>query len=83
MVLSDANVISILPVNVEEWRQPLIINLEHGMLPDDPKHRSEVRRRFRTMRISGACTTVLFSSYISNGRREIKGEVALLTPFGT
>ncbi|KAM1514561.1 hypothetical protein ACFX10_013760 [Malus domestica] len=45
MVLSDTNVISILPVNVEEWRQPLISYLEHGILPDDPKHRSEVRRR--------------------------------------
>ncbi|KAM1249238.1 hypothetical protein ACFX2G_032626 [Malus domestica] len=44
-VLSDTNVISILPVNVEEWRQPLINYLEHGMLPDDPKHRSEIRRR--------------------------------------
>ncbi|KAM2067325.1 hypothetical protein ACFX1T_043670 [Malus domestica] len=45
IVLSDTNVISILPVNVEEWRQPLTNYLEHGMLPDDPKHRSEVRRR--------------------------------------
>ncbi|KAM2415787.1 hypothetical protein ACFX1X_002106 [Malus domestica] len=45
IVLSDTNVISILPVNVEEWRQPLINYLEHGMLPDDPKHRTEVRRR--------------------------------------
>ncbi|KAM2045314.1 hypothetical protein ACFX1T_009523 [Malus domestica] len=44
-VLSDTNVISILPVNVEEWRQPLINYLEHGMLPDDQKHRSKVRRR--------------------------------------
>ncbi|KAM2618530.1 hypothetical protein TB1_034795 [Malus domestica] len=43
MVLSDTNVISILPVNIEEWRQPLINYLEHGILPDDPKHRSEVR----------------------------------------
>ncbi|KAM1112717.1 hypothetical protein ACFX13_046395 [Malus domestica] len=45
IVLSDTNVISILPGNVEEWRQPLINYLEHGILPDDPKHRSEVRRR--------------------------------------
>ncbi|KAM2502377.1 hypothetical protein ACFX1W_032934 [Malus domestica] len=43
MVLSDTNVISILPVNVEEWRQSLINYLEHGILLDDPKHRSEVR----------------------------------------
>ncbi|KAM1030458.1 hypothetical protein TB1_033670 [Malus domestica] len=45
MVLSDTNVISILPVNVKEWKQPLISYLEHGILPDDLKHRSEVRRR--------------------------------------
>ncbi|KAM2609248.1 hypothetical protein TB1_037485 [Malus domestica] len=45
MVLSDTNVISILSVNVEEWRQPLINYLEPGILPDDPKHRSEIRRR--------------------------------------
>ncbi|KAM2901554.1 hypothetical protein FF1_007532 [Malus domestica] len=43
MVLSDTNVISILSVNIEEWRQPLINYLEHGILPNDPKHRSEVR----------------------------------------
>ncbi|KAM1004107.1 hypothetical protein ACFX2C_004342 [Malus domestica] len=45
MVLSDINVISILPVNVEEWRQPLINYSERGILPNDPKHHSEVRRR--------------------------------------
>ncbi|KAM1069500.1 hypothetical protein ACFX2B_001346 [Malus domestica] len=45
MVLSDTNVISILPVNIEEWRQRLISYLEHGILLDDPKHRSKVRRR--------------------------------------
>ncbi|KAM1206144.1 hypothetical protein FF1_006824 [Malus domestica] len=45
IVLSDTNVISILSVNVEEWRQPLINYLEHRMLLDDPKRRSEVRRR--------------------------------------
>ncbi|KAM2766319.1 hypothetical protein COP1_022238 [Malus domestica] len=45
MVLSDTNVISILLVNVEEWRQPLINYLEHGILPDDPKHRSEARKK--------------------------------------
>ncbi|KAM1955552.1 hypothetical protein EV1_024632 [Malus domestica] len=44
-LLDDTNVISVLPVDVEEWRQPLIDYLEHGKLPDDPKHRSEIRRR--------------------------------------
>ncbi|KAM2769772.1 hypothetical protein PS2_012481 [Malus domestica] len=43
ILLDDTNVISVLPVDVEEWRQPLINYLEHGKLPDDPKHRSEIR----------------------------------------
>ncbi|KAM1908815.1 hypothetical protein ACFX1X_028672 [Malus domestica] len=43
MLLDDANVISVLPVDVEEWRQLLIDYLEHGKLPDDPRHRSEIR----------------------------------------
>ncbi|KAM1282220.1 hypothetical protein ACFX2I_022708 [Malus domestica] len=43
MLLDDTNVISVLPVDVEEWRQPLIDYLEHGKLPDDPRHRSEIR----------------------------------------
>ncbi|XP_068312434.1 uncharacterized protein [Pyrus communis] len=45
MLLDDTNFISILPVDIEEWRQPLIDYLEHGKLPDDPKHRSKIRRR--------------------------------------
>ncbi|KAM2041002.1 hypothetical protein ACFX16_034861 [Malus domestica] len=45
MLLDDTNVISVLPVDVEEWRQPLIDYLEHGKLLDDPRHRSEIRRR--------------------------------------
>ncbi|XP_070664533.1 uncharacterized protein [Malus domestica] len=36
MLLDDTNVISVLPVDVEEWRQPLIDYLEHGKLPDAP-----------------------------------------------
>ncbi|KAM2137857.1 hypothetical protein ACFX1Q_009983 [Malus domestica] len=44
MLLDDTNVISVLSVDVEEWRKPLIDYLEHGKLPDDPKHRSEIRR---------------------------------------
>ncbi|KAM2959948.1 hypothetical protein FF1_029703 [Malus domestica] len=43
MLLDDTNVISVLPVDVKEWRQPLIDYLEHGKLPDDPRHRSEIR----------------------------------------
>ncbi|XP_070669114.1 uncharacterized protein [Malus domestica] len=45
MLLDDTNVISVLPVDVEEWRQPLIDYLEYGKLPNDPRHRSEIRRR--------------------------------------
>ncbi|KAM2617839.1 hypothetical protein TB1_034201 [Malus domestica] len=37
-LLDDTNVISVLPVDTEEWRQPLIDYLEHGKLPDDPRH---------------------------------------------
>ncbi|KAM2835939.1 hypothetical protein PS2_032802 [Malus domestica] len=43
MILDDTNVISVLSVDVEEWRQPLIDYLEHGKLPDDPRHHSEIR----------------------------------------
>ncbi|KAM2695544.1 hypothetical protein EV1_040028 [Malus domestica] len=45
MLLDDKNVISVLPVAAEEWRRPLIEYLEHGKLPNDPRHRSEIRRR--------------------------------------
>ncbi|KAM1690714.1 hypothetical protein ACFXTH_032464 [Malus domestica] len=43
MILDDINVILVLPVNAEEWKQPLIDYLEHEKLPDDPRHRSEIR----------------------------------------
>ncbi|KAM1063652.1 hypothetical protein ACFX2A_028393 [Malus domestica] len=45
MLLDDTNVISVLPVDIEEWRQPLIDYLEHGKLLDNPRHRSEICRR--------------------------------------
>ncbi|KAM2605568.1 hypothetical protein TB2_034360 [Malus domestica] len=45
MLLDDTNVILVLPVDTKEWRQPLINYLEHGKLPDDLRHRSEIRRR--------------------------------------
>lgn len=38
------NIVFVLPVSVEEWRQPLIDYLEHEKLPNDPRHRFEVRR---------------------------------------
>ncbi|KAM2413537.1 hypothetical protein ACFX1X_000141 [Malus domestica] len=43
MILDDTNVISVLPVDVEEWRQPLIDYLEYGKLPNDLRHHSEIR----------------------------------------
>ncbi|XP_070669143.1 uncharacterized protein [Malus domestica] len=45
MLLDDTNIISVLPFDVEEWRQPLIDYLEHGKLLDDSKHRSEIHRQ--------------------------------------
>ncbi|KAM1179957.1 hypothetical protein ACFX2G_019468 [Malus domestica] len=44
MLLNDTNIISILLVDTEEWRQLLINYLEHGKLLDDPRCHSEVRR---------------------------------------
>ncbi|XP_068307345.1 uncharacterized protein [Pyrus communis] len=45
MLLDDKNFILVLPVDVEEWRHPLIDYLEYGKLPDDPRHCSEIHRR--------------------------------------
>ncbi|XP_068319505.1 uncharacterized protein [Pyrus communis] len=45
MLLDDTNVISVLPVDAEEWRQLLIDYLEHEKFPDDLRHHSEIRRR--------------------------------------
>ncbi|XP_070667590.1 uncharacterized protein [Malus domestica] len=41
--LEDANIISILPIDTEEWRQLLINYLEHEKLPDNPRHRLDVQ----------------------------------------
>ena len=32
-------------IEKEDWRQPLIDYLEHGKLPNDPRHKTEVKRR--------------------------------------
>uniref|UniRef100_A0A2N9ERQ0 Uncharacterized protein n=1 Tax=Fagus sylvatica TaxID=28930 RepID=A0A2N9ERQ0_FAGSY len=42
---SETNAISVSIVEDEDWRQPLIDYLEHGKLPDDSRHKTEVRRR--------------------------------------
>ena len=39
------NAISISIVEDEDWRQPLIDYFEHDKLPEDPHHKTEVRRR--------------------------------------
>ncbi|XP_068344168.1 uncharacterized protein [Pyrus communis] len=45
MILDNTNIISVLLVDAEEWRLPQIDYLERRKLPDDPKNRSEIRRR--------------------------------------
>ena len=42
---SVMNAISISIVEDKDWCQPLIDYLEHGKLPKDPYHKTEVRRR--------------------------------------
>ncbi|KAM1285111.1 hypothetical protein ACFX2I_027921 [Malus domestica] len=45
MLLDDTNVISVLLVSTEEWRQSMINYLKHGKLLDDLRHRFEIRRQ--------------------------------------
>ena len=42
---SKTNAISISIVEDEDWHQPLIDYLEHGKLPEDPHHKTEVRQK--------------------------------------
>ncbi|XP_074265307.1 uncharacterized protein LOC141587737 [Silene latifolia] len=37
--------ISVYQVDNDDWRQPIIDLLEHQKLPDDPRHKVEIRRR--------------------------------------
>ncbi|KAG5550486.1 hypothetical protein RHGRI_015453 [Rhododendron griersonianum] len=41
----EVNVVSVLGIEREDWRQPLIDYLQHGKLPDDPHRRADVKRR--------------------------------------
>uniref|UniRef100_A0A7N2L0M9 RNA-directed DNA polymerase n=1 Tax=Quercus lobata TaxID=97700 RepID=A0A7N2L0M9_QUELO len=41
----QANIISVCLVEKEDWRQVIIEYLQHGRLPDDKRHRTEIRRR--------------------------------------
>ncbi|KAK2982876.1 hypothetical protein RJ640_019465, partial [Escallonia rubra] len=40
----ETDAISVRVVEAEDWRQPLI-DLEHGRLPEDIRHKTEIRRR--------------------------------------
>ena len=40
-----ANAICALEIHEEDWRQPIIEYLEHGKLPSNPRHKTEIRRR--------------------------------------
>jgi len=37
--------ICVLEIDVEDWRQPIIEYLEHGKLPRDTRHKTEIQRR--------------------------------------
>ncbi|XP_017978221.1 PREDICTED: uncharacterized protein LOC108662400 [Theobroma cacao] len=41
----ESNVVSVLEVGKEDWRQPLSDYLEHGKLPNDPRHKTEIKSR--------------------------------------
>ena len=43
--ICETNAISVSVVEDEDWRQPLIDYLEHGKLPNDSRHMTEVRQR--------------------------------------
>ena len=37
--------ICVLEINIEDWHQSIIEYLEHGKLPSDPRHKTEIQRR--------------------------------------
>ena len=41
----EVNAISVFEIEREDWRQPIIDYIEHGKLPNDPRHRTKIRRR--------------------------------------
>ncbi|XP_030940238.1 uncharacterized protein LOC115965196 [Quercus lobata] len=41
----QAKIISVCLVEKEDWRQVIIDYLQHGRLPDDKRHKTEIRRR--------------------------------------
>ncbi|XP_074291014.1 uncharacterized protein LOC141617755 [Silene latifolia] len=44
-IAESSNMISVYQVDNDDWRQPIIDFLEHQKLPDDPRHKVEIRRR--------------------------------------
>ena len=40
----EVNAISVFEIEREDWRQPIIDYIEHGKLPNNPRHRTEIRR---------------------------------------
>ena len=42
---TKANVVSVLEIDEEDWRQLLIDYLQHGKLLSNPRHKTEVKRR--------------------------------------
>ena len=43
--LEEVNLISVLTIETNDWRRPLIDCLEHGKLPEDLRHKTEIKRR--------------------------------------
>ncbi|WKA02937.1 hypothetical protein VitviT2T_021083 [Vitis vinifera] len=41
----EVNATSVFTIDSEDWRQPLIDYLEHGKLPDELRHRTEIQGR--------------------------------------
>ncbi|KAF7139133.1 hypothetical protein RHSIM_Rhsim07G0168500 [Rhododendron simsii] len=41
----EVNVVSVLDIETEDWRQPFIDYLQHGKLPDDTQRKTDVKRR--------------------------------------
>ena len=41
----QANIISVCLIEKEDWRQVIIEYLQHGRLPNDKRHKTEIRQR--------------------------------------
>ncbi|XP_021727450.1 uncharacterized protein K02A2.6-like [Chenopodium quinoa] len=43
--IEEVDMITVCQIDKEDWRQPIIDYLDHQKLPNDPRHRTEFRRR--------------------------------------